>query len=239
MTEHFKIRSKRYATVVSRWLLIAALVFAAIMTSGVYITDHVLTRVYSATAALQVQTPAENAVAYSGWAFPTPQSRTVQAELESVESPEILQAAVSGLSLDKAWATRVFDRSDPLTSDEALHYLKSHLRPKFKHNTNVIEVTALSDDPKEASEIANEIAALYQAAHAGPVGKAAAASPNTVKILSQATIPLEPTAPNKRFCYAITAAIAGMLGVMIASSVEICLLIARAEEASRELTPAK
>ena len=243
MTEHFKVRSKVYATVVIRWALIVALVFCAVMASGVYVTNHLLARVYSATAVMQVSGQPVSAEAYGGWAFSSPRSRAIQVELKSIESPEIMQAVVTSLALDKAWANGNFDRSDPLTLTEAVHYLESHLRLNFKHDSTVVEVTASSDDPKEAANIANQVVELYRVSHARTTDDTdhassdASATPGTVRITSLAEVPTEPSAPNKRLCYAIAAGIAGMLAVMVASSVEICLLIARAEAASGELQP--
>jgi capsular polysaccharide biosynthesis protein len=181
---------------------------------------------------------------YSGWAFSSPQSRAVEAELESIESPEILRGVISDLSLDKTWAERIFHQSDPLTTEEAQHYLESHLRPNFKHDSNIVEITALSDDPKEAAQIANEVVELYKVAH-DPRAAAAAApfvqdstratQSSAIKVTAPAEVPFEPTLPNKRLCYGLAAALGGMLSVMIASSIEICLLIARAEAAAVEL----
>jgi uncharacterized protein involved in exopolysaccharide biosynthesis len=237
MNDDFKIRSKRYATVVIRWGVVSALIFLAVLSGGVYVTNHLLGKVYSATAAVQIQTPPGSAEAYSGWAFSSPQSRAIQ-------SPEILRAVISDLGLDKAWADRVFHRSDSLSTEEALHYLMSHLHPKFKHDSGVVEVTALSDDPKEAAQIANKVVELYKGSRAvlaqqaalAP-GDAPALAPGTVKITTRADVPTQPTSPNKRICYAIAAGFAAMLGVMVASSIEVCLLIARAEAAQDELIP--
>jgi uncharacterized protein involved in exopolysaccharide biosynthesis len=244
MTDDFKIRSKRYATVVIRWGVISALIFAAVLSGGVYVTNNLLAKVYSATAAVQIQTPAGNTETYSGWAFSSPQSRAIQAELANIESPEILRSVISDLGLDKAWGDRVFHRSEPLSTDEALRYLTSHLHPKFKHDSRVVEVTALSDDPQEAAQIANEVVELYKGSRALLARQAALApgdahtlAPGTVKITMRADVPTQPTSPNKRICYAIAAGFAAMLGVMVASSIEICLLIARAEAAQDELTP--
>jgi uncharacterized protein involved in exopolysaccharide biosynthesis len=244
MTDDFKIRSKRYATVVIRWGLVSALIFTALLSGGIYVTNHLLTKIYSATAAVQIQTPAGNTETYSGWAFSSPQRQAIEAELANIESPEILRTVISDLGLDKAWAERVYHRSDPLSADEALRYLTSHLHPKFKHDSRVVEVTALSDDPQEAAQIANKVVELYKGSRAllareaalAPDG-AAALAPGTVKITSRASVPTEPTSPNKRMCYAISAGFAAMLGVMVASSIEVCLLIARAEAAQNELTP--
>lgn len=254
MSEHLRIRALRYATVIGRWLLVAAVVFAGTMASGIYVTDHLLPKVYSATATLQVQPPPASSEVYSGWTFSSPQSRAIAAELESIESPEILLAVVTDFQLDRVWSDRVFGRSDPLTSEEAVRYLASHLRLNFKHGTNVVQVTALSDDPKEAAMIANAVVNRYklsresdaplsggEAPKPPPVdGWTVAGSPSgNVRVLSEAVAPTEPSRPNKRYCYAISAGVAGMLGVMVASALEVCLLIARAEAAAAELPPAR
>ena len=65
----------------------------------------------------------------------------------------------------------------------------------------------------------------------------APAKQSAVRVVSLAEVPSEPSRPNKRLCYGITAALAGLLSVMVASSVEICFLIARAEERANELQP--
>ena len=78
MTDHFKIRSKRYATVVIRWGVVFALIFTTVFSGGVYVTNHLLAKIYSATAAVQIQTPAGSTEAYSGWAFSSPQSRAIE-----------------------------------------------------------------------------------------------------------------------------------------------------------------
>jgi capsular polysaccharide biosynthesis protein len=237
--EHFKVRTKRYASVFIRGLVVATAIFIATMALGIYITNQVLAKVYSATATIRVQGHNVAAEAYSGWAFSSPQSRAVEAELETLESPELLHSVISALALDKAWADRIFGQSDPLTTEQALRYLESHLRLTFKHDSNVVEITALSDDPREAAQIANNLAGLYKLSRDDRNNESASLSApvagQAVQILSRAEVPAEPSSPNKRFCYALSAAIAGMLSVMVASSLEICLLISRAEAATRDM----
>jgi capsular polysaccharide biosynthesis protein len=155
-----------------------------------------------------------------------------------------LHTVINRLALDKVWAGRIFERSDPLSAEEAEHYLERHLRPKFKHDSDTIEVTALSDDPDEAAQIANDVVEEYQAVRdregaeslAGST-KGSDAAKDHVVITSRAVVPTVPTHPDRRFCYAIAAALGGMLSVMVASAIEVCLLIARAEEAAREMLP--
>jgi capsular polysaccharide biosynthesis protein len=188
---------------------------------------------------LQAQIPPQQT--YSGWAFSSPQGRAVEAEFESIESPEILRGVIGTLHLDQVWAERIFKQTDPLTSDAALHYLEGHLKLTFKHESNVVEVTALSDDPKEAARIADDIVELYKETRDGRPGEATGALPGAgvVAIIARAAIPAEPDSPNKRFCYAVSAGLAGLLSVMIASAIEIGLLITRAEAASQEMLSGK
>lgn len=236
--DHFKIRSKVYAKVLSRWVLIAALVFSATMSGGVYITNHLLTKIYSATASFRVRPLTVHPEAYSGWSLSTPQSRAIEADLVSVESPEVLKTVVSNLDLDQVWAERVYKRSEPLSTDEAVHYLASNLKPNFKHDSNVVAVTALSDDPKEAAAIANEVARVnVSLANADSSTSSRPREGSVVQITEMASIPKEASHPNRRFCFALTAAIAGMLSVMVASCVEVCMLIARAEANSGDVLP--
>jgi capsular polysaccharide biosynthesis protein len=239
--EHFQVRTRRYASVVLRWLAMVALIFVATMAGGIYVTNHVLSKVYAATALMQLQAPIPGQQTYSGWALSSPQSRAVEAEFESIESPDILRGVISSLDLDQAWAERIFKQTDPLTTDEALHYLESHLWLTFKHESNVVEVTVLSDNPKEAARIANDIVDLYKETRDGRPGEATGAAPNAgvVAIIGRAATPAEPTSPNKRFCYAVSAGLAGLLSVMIASSIEIGLLITRADAASQEMLAGK
>jgi capsular polysaccharide biosynthesis protein len=239
--DHFRTRTKRYASVVMRWLAVVALVFVATMAGGIYMTNHVLAKIYSATASMQLQVPIPGAQTYSGWAFSSPQSRAVKAEFESIESPDILRGVISTQNLDQTWADRIFKQADPLTTEEALHYLASHLKLTFKHESNIVEVTVLSDEPREAARIANGIVELYKQTRDGQPGEVTGAAPNAgmVAIIGRAVIPEEPTYPNKRFCYALSAGLAGLLSVMVASLIEVGLLITRAEAASQEMLAGK
>jgi capsular polysaccharide biosynthesis protein len=237
MTDHLKSRTKRYLVVLSRWIIVAAFVFVATIAGGIYVTDNVLTKVYAATAVMEVEPQPANPPEETGSAFSTPQGQAVEAEFESIESPQVLQAVVTDLELDRIWAERLFKKSEPLPAEEALHHLESNLRLNFKHGTNIVEVRATSDDPKEAADIANAVVNSYKTERDLQSQSATKTAIGPVQILARATTPESPARPNKRMCYAITAGIAGLLGVMIASSVEVCMLIARAEESARDLEP--
>ncbi|MEJ0000898.1 MAG: hypothetical protein WDO13_18065 [Verrucomicrobiota bacterium] len=230
MIVHNQHRARRYLTIVVRWLALAAGVFAATLASGIFITDHLLQKGYTATAVLEVspRSPAHGAAQATG-----APATEFHAEFQIIESPEILKAVIDDLDLRQAWAQRVFHgREAQLTSDEALAYLTRVLRVENKRGTNLVKVTAYSDDPHEAAAIANAIADRYKmvrdldAARLTGPGGGQVQSP--VCVVTRAEAPAEPTKPNKRFYYGVSAAVAGVLSVMVASSVEVILLIVRA-----------
>jgi len=232
-------RTQRYVAIVLRSVITAAVVFVGAMAAGVYVTNNVLTKVYFAKATMEVQPEAVHPEAASDRPMASLRSPSTEVELESIESPEVMRKVVSTLGLDKAWGERLDSSSEPLAEEDAVRLLRDHLKPNFKHGTNVIEVRASSDDPEEAAAIANAVVDAYQAtrnAHAPP-GAEAAASP--VKILARADVPTEPSRPIKRICYATSAAVAALLSVLITCSLEGCMLIARAGETARELAPAQ
>ena len=103
MNDHTKIRTMRYAAVLSRWLILAALVFTAAAAGGIYVTNHLLAKIYSATAVIEVRALSKTPEQYSGWAFATSQDRAFKAEFETIESPQVLSGVVNGLDLGRVW----------------------------------------------------------------------------------------------------------------------------------------
>jgi len=152
-------RFKRYLTVILRWLLITAVVFVLTLLAGKYVTDNFLPKVYTATAQIEVRPGVDNGF----------DAASFQAEFEIMESPEFLLPIIYDLGLDKAWAKRV-DQSDldalpsedALLPEDALAYMKKSLKIRLVPGTNIIKITASSDVPKEAADIANAIADRYK-----------------------------------------------------------------------------
>jgi uncharacterized protein involved in exopolysaccharide biosynthesis len=157
MTDHFKIRAQRYVSVIARWVIVAAFVFSLTMYIGVYITDNVLAKTYSAKASITVKPTGTLDSTTSG-----PVATDFQAEFDVLESPDVLQPIITDLGLDKVWAERVLKTSEPLSMEESLHYLEKNLHLNYKRGTNSTEIIVTSDDPKEAAQIANAIAEKYK-----------------------------------------------------------------------------
>jgi uncharacterized protein involved in exopolysaccharide biosynthesis len=224
-------RVKRYLSVILRWVFVGACVFALTVAGGDYITTNLLTKVYTATAILELpaselQTPTANA---------NPDPVDLQPEFENtMMSPDFLLAVVRDLDLDKAWAKRVFDTdADELPDSDVLTHMEKSVKFEAKPGTNVIEIVASSNVPQEAADIANGIADHYMylretAATQPP--REDGLQPNPVRILCRAVTPTEPSTPNKRFDFILTMVVAAFLSVTAASFVEIILLFLRAGE---------
>ena len=151
------IRFKRYLTVTLRWLLIILVVFVLTFLSGVYITNHLLPKVYTATAQIEIR---PNGVV---WPIHLLDQRDFQAEFEIMQSPDVLLPVINDLGLDKAWAQRA-DKSDSdaLPPQDALAHMNKLLKLDSIRGTNIVWITASSDVPKEAADIANAIADRYK-----------------------------------------------------------------------------
>jgi uncharacterized protein involved in exopolysaccharide biosynthesis len=96
----------------------------------------------------------------------------LQYESEILLSPEFLQPIVADLKLDRVWARRFNASSDALSMEEALKHMKQMLSvdqdPEFPvHNGSdssiKIRITAKSEVPQEAADIANAVEDRYKA----------------------------------------------------------------------------
>lgn len=227
MTAPDPSRLNRYLTVIIRWLLITFVVFALTVLCGVTITDN-LPKVYTATAQIEILPRGLAAAGTSTTPTPEPD----QAEIEIMESPDVLLGVITDLGLDKAWAGRVFrSKEDELTPTEALAYMRKMMKINIVRGTSTIEVIASSDVPQEAAEMANAIADHYKTLRdLRQVTSNQKRDESPVRILSRAEPPVEPSHPNKSFDFLVTIVVAGILSVMAASFVEIVLLLSRASE---------
>jgi capsular polysaccharide biosynthesis protein len=111
------------------------------------------------------------------------------------------------------------------------------LKLDFVSETNVVTITASSDVPKEAADIANAIADRYKAMRDFEEDRGKNRGEDSIAdrqpqegpvlILSRAQTP---PVPDKFFAYLVTILAAGLLSVMAASFVEMIFLFLRAAE---------
>ena len=84
-----------------------------------------------------------------------------QTTFEIIQSGLILSNVVATLNLNETWGKKYFDGSK-LTTAESIKIINQHLRLAPVRNTSLIEITYISDDPKEAAYLANAIADGYR-----------------------------------------------------------------------------
>ncbi len=85
----------------------------------------------------------------------------IQTEFEVIQSEIILDRVIEQLNLNKAWAEK-YGGGQPLKTTETRTQLKRSMDLRAVRNTSLIEIKVYSDDPKEASDIANAIANAYK-----------------------------------------------------------------------------
>jgi len=148
---------------IGRWCLVAFGVFALTVLGGVYVTNQILPKSYSATVEIQTS-PAGSSVGHldNGPVDKPFDPTNFQYELEIIQSNEVLLPIINDLSLDQIWAQRLHpgtkEKMHPL---EALAYLRKHLKVELRYKSDLTTITVTSENPQEAAAIANAIADRY------------------------------------------------------------------------------
>ena len=192
--------------------------------AGVYVIDNLLTKVYKGTALLELP-PGDLVTPTVSSSILEPEP--FQPEFENtMTSPEFLLAVVKDLNLQKAWAERLYKTDqDQLPDVDALTRMGNVLKIEVKRGTHIVQITASSDVPQEAADIANAVAQRYKHTR-GDAGTGA----SPVRILQMAEAPTEPARPNRKFDLTVTLVLAALVSITVASFVEIVCLFVRAGE---------
>jgi len=160
-TLHFN----EYFKVIRNRLWVIFTIFVLTVATGEYVTEWVLPKIYTASAEIQLHPNGEHSVVTidgspSEKSF---DSTSFQAEFEIMQSPDVLLPIINDLQLDRIWAKRLYkgamEKMHPL---DALGYMNSVLHLDSKRGTNIIQITASSELPSEAADIANAVALRYQ-----------------------------------------------------------------------------
>lgn len=154
----------RSAFSIGRWLLVFFVVFVLTVLSGAYITLQVLPKIYTATAEIQIRPRAQMSVQSSTDAGDQPfDPPGVESDLIILRSSDVLLPVVQNLNLDKIWAKRIYkSKQDHLPAQESLAYMNKILRIDCVRGTNIVKITAASEVPQEAADIANGVANQYK-----------------------------------------------------------------------------
>lgn len=160
------IQFHEYFRIIRNRLWVIFTIFSLSVISGVYVTYEILPKSYSAVSQIQIHSRGElaiNGVGPDGTTAPGFDPTSFQAEFEIMQSPDVLLPIINDLGLDKIWAQRLNAGVDKLPPQEALNYMSGVVKPDFKRGTDIIEITASSEVPKEAADIANAVADRYKA----------------------------------------------------------------------------
>jgi uncharacterized protein involved in exopolysaccharide biosynthesis len=143
-----------YLKILARWLFVAALIFGGILFSGYVLTYDVLPKTYT--------TSAEMLVGPLPGSDPAADPANFQSEIQVIESSDVLLPVINELGLEKSWSERIFRTGTDLPDADAVAYMKRLINIEAVPKTNIVAVTAASDLPQEAADIANGIVNKYK-----------------------------------------------------------------------------
>ena len=140
-------------TPVSTFALVFIVVFLLVFATSVAVT-YILPESYASTARIKVEP--DNVT--TGQPFSDPYF--VQTTFEIIQSELVLKPVIDKLDLNSAWGKKYFN-GETLKTTETMEILKQRLQLAPVKNTELIAITAYSDDKLEAALIANAVAESY------------------------------------------------------------------------------
>jgi capsular polysaccharide biosynthesis protein len=154
------------------FVAVFAAVFLLVATTSTLVT-FILPESYSSTARIR-----------PGWSV---NNRAGQLEFESIQSIAVLTKVIDELHLNQAWG-RKYAGGSLLKPSELLKLLKARIEVRPLRGTELIQISAFSDDAAEAAKLANAIAVTYREYRS---------SAFSVEIVDRAVPDVRPARPNK------------------------------------------
>ncbi|MCF7762396.1 MAG: hypothetical protein K9N62_01855 [Verrucomicrobia bacterium] len=173
--------------------------FAAVFIIGILLTAGVLwvlPNSYAGTALLAVSSHPQTT--FDSDFFPK--------ELNRIDSQSILATVVRTLDLTNRWKDRLGPNGS-LRPDQAAESLRRRVNTRVNPGTSLVEIRVFDEEPKEAAEIANEIALAY-------TEELNAAAPTRVAdIIDPAAPAVRPMRPNRYLGMALGLLISALAGL--------------------------
>jgi len=137
---------------------------------------------------------------------------------ETIQSHEVLEKVVKELGLKESWGKK-YNAGQPLSGLDIEAMIRYRIEVQLIHNTQMLQITAYSDNPGEAAKLANGIIAGYRACLAEKAAMTSTVSSGmvvdeTVDIIMPAVPQFRPVRPNKRF-NAVVGALAGLMAGLV------------------------
>ncbi len=85
----------------------------------------------------------------------------MQTQFEKIQSKEILYQVIEDLNLNVEWGRR-YGNAGPFDTLTTFEFLQRKIHVEQLRNTDLIQITAFSEDPAEAADLANKIAEIYR-----------------------------------------------------------------------------
>ncbi len=159
------INLREYFKVIRSRLWVIFTIFILTTVSGTYVIEQVLPKIYTATSKIQVFPRNDpNIPGFLGPQAPPFDPIAFQSALEILQSGDVMNPVIKDLKLDEVWAKRDFKSNmASLPPSLALEYMHRKVSIDYERGTNILEISADSQDNQEASNIANAIADRYKA----------------------------------------------------------------------------
>lgn len=143
----------------STFFTVATVVFLLTLGASI-ITTLLLPNTYASITRIKVE-PDTNLADKdnSGWTSSDPYF--IQTTFEIMRSEMLLSNVIASLNLNEKWGKKFYDGTT-LPTEQTIEMLNRRIVLTPVSNTMLINITAYSDDPKEAAQIANALADAYR-----------------------------------------------------------------------------
>lgn len=153
----FTVHLLDYWRVIRMRLPLVVLVFLLVVIT-VGVVTYLMPRQYRSAVTMEVQENATYLNVFGGGEAGRFDPRFVTTQFEIIQRKEILYPVIEKLGLEKVWR----ERFGVSTKEQVYMILRSKIDVKEVRNTDLIQISALSTDKREAMEVANAIAEQYQ-----------------------------------------------------------------------------
>jgi capsular polysaccharide biosynthesis protein len=145
----------RAVSTFATFTMVMVTVFLVVLATSIVIT-FILPETYASTARMVVEDPSASGPTYDPY--------FLQTEFEIIHSQVVLTQVIDKLNLKVAWGKK-YNNGQALDTIETLKVLQQRFTLNTIRNTKYIELTAYSEDPNEAAQLANGVAEAYQNYH--------------------------------------------------------------------------
>jgi uncharacterized protein involved in exopolysaccharide biosynthesis len=148
-------------TPVSTFFRVFVVVFLLVFIASAAVT-FIMPESYASTARVKLTNNEENAPPSTASAAYVPYDPYfIQTTFEVMQSELVLKPVIDNLKLNEKWGKKYYGGT-PLNTTETLKLLRRMIELTPVKNTQLISITAYSEDKNEAAEVANAIAMAYR-----------------------------------------------------------------------------